>query len=107
MGSRWGLWLTELGAHGVVSVSPTGQPITGFPLPGSQGDPRGIVAGPDGNLWAVDTTGGNLDRITTSGVVNVYPMVGAGASPLLLAAGPDGSLWVTVPGNHAIVRFTL
>ena len=35
--------------------------------------PEGIAAGPDGNLWFVDTWTNNVGRITTDGVVTEFP----------------------------------
>jgi virginiamycin B lyase len=102
------LWVTAPTVHGVLSVAPSGQPVTGYPLPDQQGAPRGIVAGPDGNLWMADSGNNTLDRVTTAGVVTKYPIGSAAEGlPLLLAVGADGNLWVTLRGASVIVRFTL
>lgn len=57
--------------------------------PGSA--PKGIVAGPDGNLW-FGGTNGRIGQITPTGVVAQFT---AGMEPYGVAAGPDGNLWFT------------
>ena len=57
--------------------------------------PRGIAAGPDGNLW-VAADGGAVVRVTPAGVTTEFTAgITAGSRPLDIAAGPDGSLWFT------------
>lgn len=63
--------------------------------PGSA--PKGIVAGPDGNLW-FGGTNGRIGQITPTGVVAQFT---AGMEPYGVAAGPDGNLWVANSGSRA------
>jgi len=39
--------------------------ITEFPTPTGSGDPFGIAAGPNGNLWFTESQGNKIGRITT------------------------------------------
>jgi streptogramin lyase len=39
--------------------------ITEFPIPTISSFPTGITAGPDGNLWFTESSGGKIGRITT------------------------------------------
>ncbi len=99
-------------------VLPPGQlitPILSPCLPGAPGSgatlptfARGLIAGPDGNLWFIlaypdGTT--QIGRSTTSGVLMTYSLP-VGTAPDSLAAGPDGSVWFTDHvGNH-VARMT-
>ena len=65
------------------------QSITEFPIPTPTGQPYGIAAGPDGNLWFAGSLGGNIGRITPAGAVTEFPASDA----ISIAAGPDGALW--------------
>jgi streptogramin lyase len=40
--------------------------ITEFPIPTANSQPRGITAGPDGNLWFTESSGDKIGRISTS-----------------------------------------
>ncbi len=78
----------------------TGQ-ITEFPLPvvaGVTSGPESITAGSDGNLWAVESGGNKIARITPTGVIKEFPLA-AGSLPLGITAGPDGNLWFTPRGG--------
>jgi uncharacterized protein (TIGR03437 family) len=71
------------------------------------GDPSGIVAGPDGAVWFTEYGAGKIGRITTSGVLTEFPVpTVSGALPYGIAAGPDGALWFTDLGTNAIGRVT-
>jgi len=68
------------------------QMITAFEIPTPA---AAIAAGPDGNLWFTETTGRNIGRLTTSGVVTEFPISMAFATTSGIAAGPDGNVWFT------------
>ena len=60
------MWFTETFHSGVVAVPPLGGAIgritptgtvTEYPLPTAGSSPRGIAAGPDGNMWFTDGSG--------------------------------------------------
>src|SRR5439155_3066556 len=69
--------------------------------PGSY--PRGIAAGPDGNLWFTESWG--VGRITPAGVVKEY-RAGFSSGPAQIAAGPDGNLWFTELDRDRVGKIT-
>ena len=69
--------------------------------------PSGIVAGPDGNLWFTESTGGRIGRITTAGAVSEFSTgPGSDSSPEGIAKGPDGNLWFADQSGNRIGRTT-
>jgi PKD repeat protein len=110
------LWFNEF-PFKIGRITPQGQ-VTEFPLPipagGTLPEPTSITAGPDGAIWAIDESNGQVDRIAHDGQVESFaiPGVSAGggsnASGSLtngptnqlgrIVAGADGNLWFsTVP----------
>jgi virginiamycin B lyase len=70
--------------------------------------PRGIVLGPDGNLWVADIIARQIDRIQPNGTfLAPVPLPGAN-SPAVITAGPaatdPNSVWVTDLGGRRIWR---
>jgi hypothetical protein len=113
-GNVWFSTQTRIGR-----ITPAGQ-ITQFDLPSKYAQPGQIAAGPDGNLWFPDNSGGTcvpnkIARITTRGEVGEFALPTACAAPAGMAAGADGNLWfgeqvgkigrITTAG--AIKEFTL
>ncbi|MGH2854342.1 MAG: virginiamycin B lyase family protein, partial [Solirubrobacteraceae bacterium] len=84
-------------------VQPIGR-ITEYSLPSESG-PKGITAGPDGNLWFVDHDTQKIGKITTSGTITEYSLP-SGSYPYDIVAGPDGDLWFTEFGNGKIGKIT-
>jgi hypothetical protein len=69
--------------------------------------PRGIDAGPDGNLWFTENNTDKVAKIDTSGNVTEFSAgITLGGAPEGIAAGPDGSLWFTEFGGSRIGRIT-
>src|SRR5438094_670820 len=68
-----------------------GLPITEYPIPTDDSAPRGITAGPDGNMWFTETMG-RIGKITTTGVFTEYAPV-FGSSGGAITGGPDGNVW--------------
>ena len=87
------------------SAAPVGE-VTEFSLSSGSG-PRGITAGPDGNLWftgvrAAAESGGSLRRARSpSSRLNHRRQL-----PVGIAAGPDGNLWFTENLGEKIGRIT-
>src|SRR5262249_35336943 len=78
-------------------------------IPTSQTDPGGIVAGPDGALWFVETAANKIGRISTDGVVTEYSVPTAGAIDRdqgFIAIGPDGALWFNEDLVNKVGRIT-
>jgi virginiamycin B lyase len=102
------LWSVTLGADGnlwavgdvggsrnnVARISTSGS-ATLFPLPSgaTESGAHQIIVGPDGNLWATETSQKKIARITTGGFITEFP-AGPGF-PTGLTVGPDGAIWFT------------
>jgi virginiamycin B lyase len=54
--------------------------------------PYGIAAGPDGNLWFMETNANQIGRITPTGTITEYPVPTTSSAPSFIAPGPDGYL---------------
>ena len=92
-----------------LGASQAPSPITEFPIPGTHPNPRGIVAGPDGNLWYTDAGDAHfidsehvIGRMTPSGIVVTFPV---SSPPGEIAVGPDGNLWFTEDAGY-VARIT-
>jgi streptogramin lyase len=68
--------------------------------------PFEITAGPDGNLWFLDS-GNRIGRITTAGVVTEFTLPAADSGAAGITAGPDGNLWFTESNTNKIGRLNL
>jgi streptogramin lyase len=110
-GITWGpdgnIWFTEQAVGKVGRMTPSGH-VTEFSLPPpgpaarraggfSNSSPKGIVTGPDHNLWIVESVGPGsaIARMTTSGHVTEYPLATTAPpqQPTNIVVGPDGNLW--------------
>jgi streptogramin lyase len=80
----------------------TGQ-VTEFPVPSAGGQPFGISAGPDGNVWFTEGGTQKVGRITPSGTVTDYPVTG-GVQPRDITVGPDNNLWMTDQGANKVFK---
>src|SRR5271166_775369 len=69
--------------------------VTEYSIPTANAGAAGIVAGPDNNLWFLESnTGTNkVAKITTTGVITEYPLSTTNAFPEEIVSGPDGNLW--------------
>jgi streptogramin lyase len=94
-GSDGNLWFTE--AIGEDRPNHHGRCRDGVSGP-SGGTPIQIAAGPDGNLWFTNSTTGQVQRITTAGVITEFPTNVVDSSPQGITAGPDGNVWFTDTG---------
>lgn len=69
--------------------------------------PRGITAGPDGNLWFTEASGDRVGRITPAGAVTEFSAgISSGSYPAGITRGPDGNLWFTESVGNRIGRIT-
>ncbi len=62
--------------------------------------PLGMTAGPDGNIWFVESGGNSIDRITPSGIVDRFPLADAQSFPQNVVSGPDGNVYFEAPGTQ-------
>lgn len=84
--------------------------VRGFELPVPGSVPRGIAAGPDGNVWFTEVVGSRIGRVTpVMGQVVDFSNgagVSTGGEKWDIAAGPDGNLWYTDQKLNVIGRMT-
>jgi len=66
--------------------------------------PRGITAGPDGNLWFAESN--NIGRITPNGSITEFPTPTKSSGPWSITTGPDSNLWFTEEAGNQIGRIT-
>ena len=79
------------------------QRVTEIPLRAQYAVPGDIVAGPDGAMYAADSSLGKVWRIADSGKVRSYD-VGGGVTGI---ASAHGSLWVSERDGSQIVKLGL
>jgi streptogramin lyase len=70
-------------------------PPTHFTLPTPNSRPRGIAAGPDGNLWVTEEIGNKIARVTPTGTITEFALPTPQSYPWGITTGPDGNLWFT------------
>ena len=98
-----GVVLAMLSWTGSAMAAPT---ITEFPVPTHNRQPVGIAAGPDGNVWFVQSVApGGIGRSSLSGTITEFSS-GVSNGALGITPGPDGNLWFTEPGADKIGRIT-
>jgi RHS repeat-associated protein len=73
-------------------------------LPNDSAGPWGVAEGPDGNVWAAETSVGYLAQMQPDGTTNKYS-TGDGSAPLGLISGPGGDLWFT-DGSGTLGKMT-
>src|SRR5579862_3259267 len=112
---RWIASLVGWIACGICAIVAQAQPaaLTEFPVPSPDSAPRGIAAGPDGNLWFTELSTSQVAAITPAGVITEFPLRAGPAAgvfsmarsrwslrastfdsgPIGITTGPDGNLW--------------
>jgi virginiamycin B lyase len=114
LGSDGALWFTELLANKIgrittagtitefqvpttVPPAPVPVPVGVPPMPSSNvigsSEPRGLILGPDGNMWFTEFLGSKIGRITPAGVITEFPTPTPGIHPFGINVGQDGNLW--------------
>ena len=86
-------------------INLTTHAIAEFRVPTANAYPKGIVAGPDGNLWFVENEASQFGMINpTTHAISEFP---SGPQAEYIAAGPDGNLWYGEPLHGNIGEFNL
>src|SRR5437588_3672306 len=76
--------------------------INEFMVPTAGSFPRGITAGPDGNIWFTEESGNRIGEINpTTHVISEFALT-TGSYPRGITAGPDGNLWFAEPDGDRI-----
>jgi virginiamycin B lyase len=90
------MWFTEPGAGSVGRIDRAGV-VRQYHLPTRGGDPEGIAAAPDGNLYVAEHFGPNyathVARVTPTGRITEW--TDSNFMPEGVSPGPDGSIWFT------------
>lgn len=78
--------------------------LTRYPLPTAPASPAGLVAGPDGAIWFIEsaTTPPKIGRMTVQGVVTEFPPPTGVELQSWIVAGADGNLWMGGGTSSAI-----
>jgi streptogramin lyase len=100
------VWFTERFPPQVVGrLDPVTNNVTLFP---ADGGPVDIApAGPDGSMWFTRTTGGNIARISPTGVITATSKVVKGSEPFGITVAPDGNPWFTMLSADKIATLQL
>ena len=77
-------------------------PIVEFELPNKRSQPRGIAAGPDGNLWFTEYNADIIGRISPAGAITEFPVRTGNSGPFGITAGRDGNIWFTEVLAHRV-----
>lgn len=96
-------FLVHGGANKIGKIT-TGGTIAEFAIPTSGSG--GISAGPDNNVWFVETYGSKIGKITAAGTIVEYSIPTAGAGAARIAAGPDANLWFADETGNRIGKIT-
>jgi streptogramin lyase len=109
------LWFTEPYGNRIGKITPAGalseyslpctRVIPAFPENLITSRPTGITAGPDGNLWFMESECDRIGRLTPSGVLAEFPLA-SGSTPVSIVTGSDGNLWFLEYGMNKIGRIT-
>ncbi|VTR98683.1 Virginiamycin B lyase OS=Streptococcus gallolyticus GN=vgb PE=3 SV=1 [Gemmata massiliana] len=113
VGPDGNLWFTSREENAIRRITLKGEFDSTFPIPSkavvenkvTKGTwPRGITAGPDGNLWFAEMTGNKIGRITPKGEITEYPVPTDDAQPYGVVTGPDKMIWFTESATGKIGR---
>jgi len=100
-------------------ASRTSARLTAYTIPTADSRPVGIVAGPDGAMWFIETLGNKVGKLSTAHVVTEYTIPTEGAygpmsvdgitpqfKPAGITVGSDGSLWFTEYAANKVAKLT-
>ncbi|MBE2317361.1 hypothetical protein DVA67_015370 [Solirubrobacter sp. CPCC 204708] len=96
------VWVSQFGGSGVARFPATQNGGAAQTFGGSVTAPFGIVAAPDGRVYAAGSESGNLVRVSADGTFKSFP---AGGKPWDIVAGPDGDLYFTDLDSGRVRRF--
>jgi len=112
VGPDGNLWFTEPAegpsadspfGNKIGMINPTTHAVTEFTVPTQGGEPFGITAGPDGNIWFTEERGDKIGMINpATDAISEFAVPTPNALPTRIAVGPDGNLWFTEMGAKQI-----
>jgi streptogramin lyase len=102
------VWFTET-ATNTVGHTTNGATVHHVTLPVGIRSPRGITAGPDGNIYVVGYSSHNVGMISSGTPRNPHSIAAlpVGSGPVRITTGSDGNLWVTESVSHEVARITI
>jgi streptogramin lyase len=111
VGPDGNVWFTVNGTGGtggkVGRVSPAApMAAPSWAVPGNVQGPRGIVAGPDGNLYVLGGESGKIWRVTTAATPAITEVATGQNGPSFGELGPDGRIWFTRFEGDAVAALT-
>ena len=79
-------WVVAFGPVGdaIAAPDPAGQ-ITVYTSPSPGPTVRGIVGGPDGNVWVTEFEGNSVAKVTPDGTFTAYQLTTANSAPITRA----------------------
>jgi RHS repeat-associated protein/uncharacterized repeat protein (TIGR01451 family) len=86
------IWISNWTANGVDKVAPSGAHLGRFPTTSGSGD-RGVVGGPDGDVWVANSSRDRVTRFGPDGTIEA--IVPVGNQPTGVAVDRDGKVWTT------------
>jgi streptogramin lyase len=79
--------------------------ITAYPISfGVSGIATGLTVGPDGNLWYIWTSQGEIGRVTPAGKNTLLKTASTVGAPQAIVSGPAHSLWLACAGTTVYTR---
>src|SRR5262249_37058930 len=77
--------------------------VAEFAIPTGNGQPTGITAGPDGNIWFTETNSNKIGLVNiTTHAVSEFAIPSSGGHPVYITGASDGNLWFTEAGTNKI-----
>jgi virginiamycin B lyase len=107
------LWFTSREENAIRRVTPKGEFNGTFVIPSKAVKPtqftagswpRGIAAGPDGNVWFAEMAGNKIGRITPKGEITEFAVPTAESQPYGVAFDKKGNVWFTESGADKVGR---
>lgn len=97
LGPDKNIWFAN-GCDAVDRITQAGV-VTTFPTPSNDSAVLGIVAGPDGNIWAAEPQVNNIARLTLAGSFSEFPLPLPGSGPTFITSANCDCLWFVTNGQ--------
>ncbi len=112
VGSDGQLWFTSPTDNTIRRVNTKGEFTGAFKIPTTTGKirekntsfPRGLAAGPDGNVWFAEMGGNKIGRITPNGEITEFPLPTPDSGPYVPAFDNSGRVWFAESTANKIAR---